>query len=162
MQFTGKAPTIGLSEAMRESKEHDLEGTMVLEALATNPAFQVRTVSGTHWICPFSGALIPCTEGSIAEIRHYLYLRKPWNTRRNAKHRPLFLILEQKWLQHLTTTKDAAYTTFNATGAWVHPVTGTPQVLPRARAATDKRAIPEIARTLAHADAQANQEKLSS
>ena len=150
MQFTGKAPTTGLTEAMRESKEHDLEGTMVLEALATNPAFQVRTVAGSHWICPYSGALIPCAEGSIAEIRHYLYLRKPWNTRRNGRHRPLFLILEQKWLQHLTTTVDATYTTFTAAGEWVHPITKKLHLLPRARSATDKKSIPEIARVLAH------------
>lgn len=153
MQFTGKAPTTGLTEAMRESKEHDLEGTFVLDALATNPAFQVRTVSGTHWICPYSGALIPATAESITEIRHYLYLRKPWNTRRNAKPRPLFLILEQKWLQHVTTTKEAKYLTFSATGEWLNPLTGKPQMLPRARTASDKRAIPEIARALAHASA---------
>jgi len=150
MQFTGKAPTTGLTEAMRESKEHDLEGTMVLDALATNPAFQVRTVSGTHWICPYSGSLIPCAEGSIAEIRQYLYTCKPWTTRRNAKHRPLFLILEQKWLQHLTTTKEAKYLSFSVTGAWLNPNTGTTQMLPRARSAADKQAISEIARALAH------------
>lgn len=153
MQFTGKAPTTGLTEAMRESKEHDLEGTFVLEALATNPAFQVRTVSGSHWICPYSGALIPCVTDSITEIRHYLYLRKPWNTRRNAKHRPLFLIHEQKWLQHLTTTKEAKYLSFSANGEWLNPITDTSQMLPRARTAADKRAIPEIARALAHASA---------
>jgi hypothetical protein len=153
MQFTGKAPSIGLNTAMRDAKEHQSEGEMVLAALADNPAFHVHTAVDSHWICPYSGTLVACRGDDRSTIQNFLFQRKPWSTRRNGKPRPLFLILEQKWLHHLNTAKDARFTEFNAAGAWKNPFTGAFHTLPRARAAGDRHATAEIARCLAECPA---------
>lgn len=149
MQFTGKAPYTGLTTAMRDAKEHQSEGEMVLAAMANDPAFAVHTASGSHWICPYSGSLVACKIGDTLAIQQFLFHRKPWSTRRNGKARPLFLVLEQKWLHHLATAGDARFGQFNAAGQWKNPFTGAFHTLPRARTAGDRHAPSEIARCLA-------------
>lgn len=149
MQLTGPVPKIGLNPQMREQKAHDQVSTMIVDALATDPAFQVRTCDGRQWICPYSGTMVACAADSLQEARDFLFGRKPWLARRGGKARPLFAVAEQKWLHELTTTTDERLRRFDAQGRWVNPFTGTATLLPRARAAGDAQAVAEIARALA-------------
>ena len=150
MQWSGKIPNNGLTPRKRERKERDQLEKRVNDALADEPAFQVYTVDQKSWICPYTCTLVPCIPGETQLVRQFLLNHKPWTTgRRNGNHRPLFLVLEQKWTQHLTTTADPRFLRFRADGQWQNPFTGAWSALPRARAATDVNAIAEIAKALA-------------
>lgn len=152
MQFTGKAPHIGLNSSMREQKNHDQEARLVLDAIAGDPAFRVRTVDGGQWICPYLGTLVACTDDWSKDAQKYLFTIKPWMTRRGGKPRPVFQVLEDKWRLYLNGAPDAKYLQFDAAGLWKNPLTKTAEPLPRARSAQDKHAIPEIMRALARSD----------
>lgn len=150
MQWSGKIPNNGLTPRKRERKEREQLEARVNDSLADNPAFQVYTVDGTCWICPYTCTLVPCTPGNTQLVRQFLLNHKPWTTgRRNGNHRPLFLVLEQKWTQHLSTTAEARFQQFAADGRWQNPFTKAWVMLPHARAITDKQAIAEIAHVLA-------------
>lgn len=152
MQFTGKAPHIGLNSSMREQKSHDQEARLVLDAIAGDPAFRVRTVDGSQWICPYLGTLVACTADWAMDAQNYLFKIKPWMTRRGGKPRPAFQVLEDKWRLYLNATPDAKYLQFDAAGRWLNPLTKAAEQLPRARSAADPRAIPDIMRALARCD----------
>lgn len=149
MQFTGKAPTIGLTDAMREQHELDQLNALVVDSIAQDPAFQVLTCDGSHWICPYEGTLVPVGEQWALAARNHLFRRKPWSIRRGGKPRPLFQVLEQRWQLHLDSPTGISYRQFDADGRWQNPITKTKVLLPRARSATDPRATADIARTLA-------------
>ena len=150
MQWSGKIPNNGLTPRKRERKEREQLEARVNDSLADNPAFQVYTVDGTCWICPYTCTLVPCTPGNTQLVRQFLLNHKPWTTgRRNGNHRPLFLVLEQKWTQHLSTTPEVRFQQFAADGRWQNPFTKAWVLLPHARTITDKQAIAEIAHVLA-------------
>ena len=149
MQLTGKTPKTGLTPAMRDKKVHEREARVVLEAMDSNPAFAVRTVDGSQWICPYSGALVECPPDSLLPARDFLFQRKPWTARRGAKPNPLYQVLLRKWTHHLTTTGESRLMSFDAAGRWLNPFTASASLLPRSRAATDPAAIAEIAHALA-------------
>ena len=149
MQFTGKAPTIGLTDAMREQHELDQLNALVVDSIAQDPAFQVLTWDRSHWICPYEGTLVPVSEAWNLAARAHLFRRKPWSIRRGGKPRPLFQVLEQRWQLHLESPAAAPFRQFDADGRWLNPITKAKVLLPRARSATDPRATADIARTLA-------------
>ena len=149
MQFTGKAPTIGLTDAMREQHVLDQRNALIVDAIAQDPAFRVLTCDGSYWICPYEGRLVPVVEQWALAARMHLFRRKPWLIRRGGKPRPLFQVLEQRWQLLLESPAGASYRQFDAGGHWRNPITQTQVLLPRARSATDPRATADIARALA-------------
>jgi hypothetical protein len=93
MQFTGKTPTIGLTDAMREQHELDQLNALVVDSVAQDPAFQVLTVDKSQWICPYEGTLVPVGGDWVAAARTHLFRRKPWSIRRGGKPRPLLSLI---------------------------------------------------------------------
>ena len=157
MQWSGNNPPTGLTPAMRKEKDQDRLNKRVLDAVAHDPAYQITTVDGTHWICPFTGLLAPTAGDWRKAAQRSLFDRLPWASRRNGKARPVFQVLVQKWTIHLTATQEGRLMAFDGDGRWLHPDTGVPVFLPKARAATDATAIAEIAHVLAgNAELQLN------
>ena len=149
MQWSGNTPNTGLTSASLKAKVLDQLNHRVTSALAGDPAFQIRTVDGHHWICPYTGTLVPSTPDSRAEPQRFLFQRQPWLSRRGGKTRPIFQILVQKWTLHLSSDAGASHRQFDAAGQWLDPICGQPRLLPTARSAEDPQAIPEIAAQLA-------------
>ncbi len=151
MQFSGKAPTFGSNNNpnRREAKDLAIRAARVDAALAHDPAFQVRTVDGSQWICPYSGLLIPLIDGNLEPARRYLMERQPWTGR--GRHRPAVQVLTQKWSLHLTAIagSDPRFAQFNAQGHWRNPHTGQWLALPHPHTALTGPAIKEIALLLA-------------
>ena len=149
MQWSGTTPNTGLTSASLKAKVLDQLNHRVVTALAEDPTFQVHTMDGSRWICPYTGTLVPCAPHSLAEAQRYLFQCQPWAARRGGKTRPLHQILVQKWTLHLATDAGADHRRFDTTGHWLDPVSKQPRLLPKARSATDPTALVEIATALA-------------
>lgn len=149
MQFTGKNPYTGLSSDMRERKERAAREKRVHTYLTTDPAFQIFTVDGTHWICPFTSTLIACTPNDLGPARTFLLSRQSWTGR--GKVRPAALVLTQKWQLYLTAqaASEPRLGRFNPAGAWQNPFTGAWLTLLRPHSTLDEAAIRDIAQALA-------------
>jgi hypothetical protein len=149
MQLTGKVPYTGLSPDMRERKEREKREKRVHQYLTTDPAFQVRTVEGTHWICPFTSTLVACPPDSVAPIWTFLLSRQSWTGR--GKARPAVLVLVQKWRLYLSQqgASEPRLRRFNAAGAWQNPFDGTWLTLAHPHQELNEAAIRDIAQALA-------------
>ena len=150
MQLSGKAPIHGLNDALRTRHQQVQQGDRVNEALAGDPAFQVRTIDGRNWICPYTHTLIPLTDGTLAPARVFLWARHPWTSGR-GKPRPLVQVLEQKWMLHLSSpaVDPLVHLRFASDGRWQNPYTGAWVGPLRRPDAPPARYLPRVALALA-------------
>jgi serine phosphatase RsbU (regulator of sigma subunit) len=81
----------------REAAEAELRRKITL-ALEKDQAFQVMTVDGVNWICPYTLTLVPAAFGHVDPAREYLFEKQPF---RNAKPRPVIELIRHRWLLHL-------------------------------------------------------------
>jgi Stage II sporulation protein E (SpoIIE) len=86
-------------------------------ALRHDPAFQVMTVEGTHWIDPFTGTRIH------APARAWLIAQQPWTKARLKKVADLQIFRWRLYL-HQHIEQDARLRQFAQDGRWLNPYSG--------------------------------------
>lgn len=92
------------------------------EALSANPLFQVTTVDGLKWLCPYTGARIEATFGFVDPALDYLVRTQPWTT---AKTKTLAELLRLRWNLWLRDhLKDEPRAQFFVAGRWLNPLDG--------------------------------------
>lgn len=82
----------------REAAEAELR-RKITAALEKEPLFQVVTVDGTNWICPYTLELVPAAFGHVEPAREHLLAKRPFAN--GAKPRPLADLLRRRWSLHL-------------------------------------------------------------
>jgi hypothetical protein len=94
----------------------------VRAAVAKDPAFQVLTVDGLWWICPYTSELISAGFGMPEAAVESLLERQPWT---QAKPRPALAVHCQRWRIHLDErmTEDPRLR-FIENDLWLNPVDG--------------------------------------
>jgi hypothetical protein len=105
-----------------EAADAELRRKITL-ALQQDPAFQVMTVDGVAWICPYTLATVPAAFGHVEPARDYLFQERPF---RNAKPRPVEDIRRQRWKLHLKANIEFE-SRFRISGPdqrWLNPFTG--------------------------------------
>jgi hypothetical protein len=90
------------------------------KALASDPSFQVMTVDGIHWICPYTGTLIQAPFGYAEPARDYLLDAQPWT---KLKPKTYDEIQQFRWLLFLQEHMELepSMRIFGADGRWLNP-----------------------------------------
>jgi len=92
-------------------------------ALRQDPAFQVMTVEGTHWIDPFTGTRVHAPFGHYESARAWLIAQQPWT---RARLKPLGELHIFRWrlYLHQHIEHDARLRQFAPDGRWLNPYSG--------------------------------------
>lgn len=106
----------------REAAEAELRRKITL-ALDKEPAFQVVTVDGVNWICPFTFTLVPAAFGFVEPARDYLFEKQPW---KQAKQHTAQEVLVQRWTIHLKANLEfePRLRIFGPDQRWLNPYSG--------------------------------------
>lgn len=100
----------------------------VENGLSKDPAFRVLTMDGAGWIDPFSGDIIPATQGHIEAARSHLRRTQSWRT---GQARPLRELLYLRWLAYLRRhMAELPQLRILRAGRWLNPYTGRWQSAP--------------------------------
>src|SRR5688572_13672260 len=92
-------------------------------ALRHDPAFQVMTVEGTHWIDPFTGTRVHAPFGHYESARAWLIAQQPWT---RARLKPLAELQVFRWrlYLHQHIEHDPRLRQFAQDGRWLNPYSG--------------------------------------
>lgn len=92
-------------------------------ALTGDPRYQVRTVDGLGWLCPFTATVIPAPLDWRAHALAHLSAVRPWEF---APLRDIDDLVHVRWLHHLRShvAHDDRFRTFRDDGAWLNPYDG--------------------------------------
>lgn len=93
------------------------------QALRTDPAFQVMTVEGTHWIDPFTGTRVHAPFGHYEPARAWLIAQQPWTKARLKKVEDLQIFRWRLFL-HQHIEHDPRLRQFAPDGRWLNPYSG--------------------------------------
>lgn len=100
----------------------------VENALAKDPAFRVLTMDGTGWIDPFSGEVVPASQGHAEVARAHLRRSGSW---RAGNARPLRELLYLRWLSYLRLhLHELPQLRIVRSNRWLNPYTGRWQAAP--------------------------------
>lgn len=125
MWFEKKKPEVHVPtpEELAEQARQRLEA-QVMKTIEEQTAFQVTTVDGLFWICPYTGALVPSPFGYQETARNWLMDKQPWKG--GAKPRPLQALQQARWLhwlnQHLEL--EPRLRLLGPDQRWLNPFTG--------------------------------------
>ena len=78
----------------REAAEAELRRKITL-ALEKDAAHGVLTIDGTHWICPYTLALVPAAFGFVDPAREYLFEKRPFTN--GVKAKPVDELRRHRW-----------------------------------------------------------------
>lgn len=92
-------------------------------ALRHEPAFQVMTVEGTHWIDPFTGTRVHAPFGHYESARAWLIAQQPW-TRARLKKLAKLQIFRWRLYLHQRIEHDPRLRQFAPDGRWLNPYSG--------------------------------------
>lgn len=118
------------------------------QTLKTDPVFQVMTVDGLAWICPWTGTTVPAPFDALEPARDYLVANQPW-----TRGTPL-LTLERlrllRWEMYLRQQLEFEpwLRTFASDGRWLNPFNGQWVGLSGRGTTIDAAMIEELARHL--------------
>lgn len=133
------------------------------QALEKDPVFQIMTVDGLGWICPYTGSVIDAPFGFQEPALKHLLDTQPWTKTQKKAVEQLQAVRWLNWLrQHLPDEERLQI--FHADRRWLNPFSGQWERLQRIHAALSDDCIKDIAVTLSRcrAAAQPKAEMLAS
>lgn len=92
-------------------------------ALRHDPAFQVMTVEGTHWIDPFTGTRVHAPFGHYEPARDWLLAHQPW-TKARLKTVADLNVFRWRLFLHQHIEQDSRLRQFAPDGRWLNPYSG--------------------------------------
>ena len=109
----------------RRLARREEERTKVATALQEEKNFQVWTVDGLYWICPYTGNFISSPFFTYDAAEEWLLAKRPW--RRGAQPRSLEDLQVARWLVHLQRYIRTEWNLrqFDSEGRWLNPFNGT-------------------------------------
>jgi hypothetical protein len=93
--------------------------------LRDDPAFQVMTVDGLAWICPFTATVIPAPFGFRQPAREWLAKQRPWQNGQAMSLNEVQVRRWENWLKAaLPKPENEWLRWFLPDGRWLNPFTG--------------------------------------
>ena len=95
------------------------------QLLHEDPAFRLTTIDGLHWICPFTGTLVPAPFGWEKPALEWLTRERPWT---RVAQRPVVEVAAlrwEHWLKDRLLAPEAGWLRqFLPDGRWLNPFSG--------------------------------------
>ncbi len=116
----------------------------IQQALEKNPAFQVTTIDGLGWVCPYTGGVIAAPFGFQEPALKYLLDTQPWT---KTQPKAVAQLLAVRWLHWLRQQlpDEQRLQIFHADRRWLNPFSGTWQRLQRLHQGLTDDCIKDIA-----------------
>lgn len=117
------------------------------QALEKDPAFQIMTVDGLGWICPYTGTVIAAPFGFQDPALKHLLDTQPWTKTQKKAIEQLQAVRWLNWLRQQLPDEERLQI-FHSDRRWLNPFSGQWERLQRIHASLTDDCIKDIAVTL--------------
>ena len=131
------------------------------QALETDPAFQLTTLDGLGWICPYTGTVVKAPFGWQDQALAHLLSTQPWT---KTQKKSLDQLKAVRWLHWLRQQipDEHRLGIFGADKRWLNPFTGQWERLQRMHHELTDDCVKDIAVALSRCEAAASMQLLPS